>query len=197
MVGANHNYIDIVNEQYNNLYKSFRDFIKSRFKGLRNYDIDDLYHDAFLTVHDNLVKNKIKENTSWKSYILSIGYNKACKKFRNKLIIESIDEASNSQGQTIISSKIKEAVSIIPNNEGSAKDKEKAIEILSEEISFTPEPCCSIIKLFYYDHMPMEHIANIVHFKNADTAKTKKSQCMKVLKNRVKKALRDAGVELF
>lgn len=197
MVEANHNYIDIVNKQYINLYESFREFIKSRFKGLRADDIEDLYHDAFIAIHDNLTKNKIKENTSWKSYILSIGYNNACKKFRSKLITESIDEVHDVQGQETISSKIKEALSIIPNNDSSTLDKEKAIEILSEEISFTPEPCCSIIRMFYYDQLSMEHIANIVHYSNADTAKTKKSQCMKTLKKRVKKALKNAGIELY
>ena len=65
---------------------------------------------------------------------------------------------------------------------------------LGDELTRTPEPCGSIIRLFYYSGLSMDKIAEMVGYKNAQTAKAKKSQCMKDLIRRVKESLQRSGI---
>lgn len=68
--------------------------------------------------------------------------------------------------------------------------------LLGNELTHTPEPCASIIKLFYYENMSMEEIAEEIGYRNAQTAKAKKSQCMTDLIKRVTDALNRAGFDI-
>ena len=53
-----------------------------------------------------------------------------------------------------------------------------------------------IVELFYYEDMPMDEIAEKIGYRNASTAKAKKSQCMTDLIKRVTDALRRAGFDV-
>lgn len=64
------------------------------------------------------------------------------------------------------------------------------------ELIHTPEPCGSIIRLFYYEELSMDEIAEEIGYKNATTAKAKKSQCMTDLIKRVTDALNRAGFDV-
>jgi hypothetical protein len=46
--------------------------------------------------------------------------------------------------------------------------------------------------MFYWDHKPMDEIASIFGLRNADSAKTKKTRCMKLFKD-VKEQLIKSG----
>ena len=86
----------------------------------------------------------------------------------------------------------------LPDDEGDAplyKDPE-AQSLLGIELIHTPEPCASIIRLFYYEELSMDEIAEEIGYKNATTAKAKKSQCMTDLIKRVTDALNRAGFDV-
>lgn len=53
------------------------------------------------------------------------------------------------------------------------------------------EPCKSLLLLFYWEELPMEEIARRLGFANADTAKSKKYQCKKLLLALVRSELSD------
>jgi RNA polymerase sigma factor (sigma-70 family) len=55
------------------------------------------------------------------------------------------------------------------------------------------EPCRTLLLLFYWEELPMEDIARRLGFANADTAKSKKYQCKKSLKELI--ANRSPGLE--
>lgn len=78
------------------------------------------------------------------------------------------------------------------NDETPLCKNEEALALLGNQIKHTPEPCCSIIRLFYYEKLSMDEIADEVGYRNASTAKAKKSQCMSDLIARVTSALRSA-----
>ncbi|MCC6398837.1 MAG: sigma-70 family RNA polymerase sigma factor [Bacteroidetes bacterium] len=48
------------------------------------------------------------------------------------------------------------------------------------------EPCRALLLLFYWEERPMDDIARILGFANADTAKAKKYQCKKALERALK-----------
>lgn len=60
-------------------------------------------------------------------------------------------------------------------------------EQISKAIEKLPEDCQKVLKLFYFSEYDMESIARELNYKNADTAKSKKSVCMKNLMNELKK----------
>jgi DNA-directed RNA polymerase specialized sigma24 family protein len=89
---------------------------------------------------------------------------------------------------------VEDLLKTLPEEETPLYKNQEAQSILGDELIHTPEPCASIIRLFYYENMSMDDIANEVGFKNARTAITRKNQCMKDLIVRVKKNLHRAGI---
>lgn len=189
-------YEDIVREWYNKVRPLFVNTLKKRFTSLSYDDIEDLYQQAFLAVHDNLQAGRVREDTSWSSYIIQIGLNLATKELRHTWITDSIYESGgdNEEGHQQISRTVELLLSQLATEDESLYQNEDAKSLLGEELSHMPEPCNSIIRLFYYDDMSMEEIAVAVNFKNATTAKSKKSQCMKSLTDRVKASFKRAGI---
>lgn len=181
-------YEDIVRQWYNKVRPMFVNTLKKRFASLSYDDIEDLYQQAFLAVHDNLQAGRVREDTSWRSYIIQIGLNLATKELRHSGITDSIYESGgdNEEGHQQISRTVELLLSQLTTEDESLYQNINALSLLGEELNYTPEPCNSIIRLFYYDDMSMEEIAVAVNFKNATTAKSKKSQCMKTLIERVK-----------
>ena len=187
-------YEDIVREWYNKVRPIFVNTLKKRFASLSYDDIEDLYQQAFLAVHDNLQAGRVREDTSWSSYIIQIGLNLATKELRHSGITDSIYESGgdNEEGHQQISKTVELLLSQLTTEDESLYQNVDALSLLGDELNHTPEPCNSIIRLFYYDDMSMEEIAIAVNFKNATTAKSKKSQCMKTLIERVKRSFKVA-----
>lgn len=187
-------YEDIVREWYNKVRPMFVNTLKKRFASLSYDDIEDLYQQAFLAVHDNLQAGRVREDTSWSSYIIQIGLNLATKELRHSGITDSIYESSgdNEEGHQQISKTVELLLSQLTTEDESLYQNVDALSLLGYELNHTPEPCNSIIRLFYYYDMSMEEIAVAVNFKNATTAKSKKSQCMKTLIERVKRSFKVA-----
>lgn len=189
------NYEEIVRKWYNKLKPLFQNTLKDKYKTLSYDAIDDLYQDSFLAIHKNLLLGRIKENTSWSSYIIQIGLNLASKDMRH--IAESIDSSHvyDEDGRTALQREVERMLAVNALSDKSRYTDPEAQRILGDELGFMPEPCSTIIRLFYFDNISMEDIAVAVNMKNATTAKSKKSQCMKVFKDRVKSALVRIGFE--
>lgn len=187
-------YEDIVRKWYNKVRPLFVNTLKKRFTSLSYDDIEDLYQQAFLAVHDNLQAGRVREDTSWSSYIIQIGLNLATKELRHTGKTGSIYESGgdNDEGHLQISKTVEQLLSELTTDDEPLYQNIDALSLLGDELNHTPEPCNSIIRLFYYDDMSMEEIAVAVNFKNATTAKSKKSQCMKTLIERVKRSFKAA-----
>lgn len=187
-------YEDIVRKWYNKVRPLFVNTLKKRFASLSYDDIEDLYQQAFLAIYENLQAGRVREDTSWNSYIIQIGLNLATKELRHSGITDSIYESGgdNEEGHQQISRTVDLLLSQLTTEDDSLYQNVNALSLLGEELNHTPEPCNSIIRLFYYDDMSMDEIAVAVNFKNATTAKSKKSQCMKTLIERVKRSFKVA-----
>ena len=187
-------YEDIVRQWYNKVRPLFVNTLRKRFSQLDYNTIENLYQDAFLAVYENLQAGKVREDTSWSSYIIQIGIYLATKELRHSGITDSIYESGgdNEEGHQQISRTVELLLSHLTTEDESIYQNVNALSLLGDELNHTPEPCNSIIRLFYYDDMSMEEIAVSVNFKNATTAKSKKSQCMKTLIERVKRSFKVA-----
>ena len=191
-------YEEIVRQWYNRLRPEFLRRLTAKYSGLSLYDAENLYQDVFIAVQENLQQGRIKEDTSWNSYIMTIGMNMAGKAWRKIGKTDSADEGfdkDEDDSSLKVARRVEELLKTLPDDEGETplyKDSE-AQSLLGNELIHTPEPCGSIIRLFYYEELSMNEIAEEIGYKNATTAKAKKSQCMTDLIKRVTDALKRAG----
>ena len=190
------NYEDIVRDWYLKLQTPFLRQLTSKYPALTIFDAENIYQDTFLAVQNNLLEGRIKEDTSWSSYIMTIGLNMASKAYRKIGKTDSADDGFDNDGEGSKSKTAREVEKLVKNlseEETPLYENEEALSLIGDELTHTPEPCGSIIRLFYYTNMSMDEIATKIGYKNATTAKAKKSQCMSDLINRVTCALRNAG----
>lgn len=173
------NYEDIVREWYNRLRPAFMRKLSLQFPSLSLGDAENVYQDTFIAVFDNIQNGRVKEDTAWQSYIMTIGMNLAYKALRKISITDSLNGEEDK-----------------PEDEIPMSDNIEVQAVLGNELSHTPEPCATIVRLFYYENLSMEEIAEEVGYKNAQTAKAKKSQCMTDLIRRVTDALNRAGFDI-
>ena len=196
------NYEEIVREWYNRLRPEFLRRLTARYSGLTLDEAENLYQDTFMAVHENMMLGRVKEDTSWSSYIMTIGMNMASNAWRKIGKTDSTDvgfdgDEENNSGPNI-ARRVKDLLKDLPEDEEETPlyKNAQAQSILGDELIHTPEPCGSIIRLFYYEELSMEEIAEEIGYKNASTAKAKKSQCMKDLIKRVTDALRRADFDV-
>lgn len=195
------NYEDIVRNWYNRLRPEFLRRLTAKYSGLSLEDAENLYQDTFIAVQENLMLGRIKEDTSWSSYIMTIGMNMASKAWRKIGKTDSTDEGSDDEDDDSGSKtarKVQDLLKTLPNDEDETPlyKNEEVLSLLGNELTHTPEPCGSIIRLFYYEDMSMDEIAEEIGYRNATTAKAKKSQCMTDLIKRVAEALHRAGFDV-
>lgn len=194
-------YEEIVRQWYNRLRPEFLRRLTVKYSGLTLYDAENIYQDAFIAIHENLMRGRIKEDTSWSSYIMAIGLNLASKEWRKAGITNSVDEPDSTdgeEGRSATSRKVEDILKVIPDDsdfESLCSDPEVQAQ-LGYELDHTPEPCQGIIKAFYFNDWSMEEIAEEKGYKNAATAKAKKNTCMNDLIKRLTTSLRRAGIDV-
>lgn len=183
-------YENIVRQFYIDLRPKFMRILTKKYPMLRLDEAEDLYQEAFIAVHNNIKKGRVKENTSWENYVITIGLNMASNELRTLLKTDSFDAAEETQ-----QSRFNSVLSTI-TDEDSRMHELEIQAILGDELEHTPGKCRQILKLFYYKELNMEEIAEEVGLKNASSAKVTKVRCMKDLMVRVKNAVRQAGINI-
>ena len=194
------NYEDIVRLWYNRLRPEFLRRLTAKYSGLSLYEAENLYQDTFIAIQENLMRGRIKENTSWSSYIMTIGMNLASHAWRRIGNTVSIDEQDSDDDETPSSTarKVDGILKTIPDDSDcvALSEDPEVLAVLGDELSHTPEPCHSIIKSYYYKDLSMDEIAEEIGYKNATTAKAKKNTCMNDLILRLTTALRRSGFDV-
>lgn len=193
------NFEYIVRKYYNRLREPFLRKLTRQYPSMRLDIAEDLYQEAFIAVQDNIQRGKVRPDTDWNAYILTIGLNMASKEQRHGGITDPFDamyDDDKEDGNNRLARKVEEIIKEMPEEEEALCNNPEVLSRLGNELDHTPEPCGKIIRLFYYTDATMEDIAEETGLKNAQTAKAKKSQCMTDLINRVTEALRRAGFDV-
>lgn len=192
-------YEDIVRKYYLEMRRKFIPFLMDKYKNskMREEDAENIYQDIFIAIQENLAQGRIKENTSWSSYIMTVGLNMASKQYRKIGKTDSAETADDDDdsGQSAIARKVDELIKALTDVEPGLYQDPEAHAILGDELTHTPEPCASIIRLTYYSGLSDAEITEeFESYNSANAVKAKRWQCMRDLVYRVKMSLYIAGI---
>jgi RNA polymerase sigma-70 factor (ECF subfamily) len=129
----------------------------------------DAFQEAILDFNDNIIRGYLTEfSSSVKTYLFQIGKHKVINLIKKESRITYNDNLQLIKGNEY---------------EDYMDDENKAYtqEQISSAINKLPEDCQKVLKLHYFNEYDMGSIAREMEYKNADTAKSKKSVCMKRL----------------
>ncbi len=164
---------------------------------LSREDAEEIFQDSAMALYNNINDKRLNNlEVPLKSYFSSICHRQMLKRIRDNKNYDmvSIDNISNiDDNQSIIKrrdplsdieinnwkyddERIDELISMYPSDNIS-----KQSDIIREIVKTLPEPCDTILWAYYESNMSMSEIATELNYKNATTAKSKKSQCMSKL----------------
>ena len=202
-------YEEIVRKWYLRLRGDFTTLIMDRYRNsnLRLADAENIYQDVFIAIRDNLTSGKVRQQTNWESYIIRIGLNLAGKKYRHIKTKDSIDETDPEEDGKLTgkAQRISDLLHSLPadEEEESINSNAEAQMVLGDELTHTPEPCASIIRMSYYADMSDAEISEAIPAysnngktlaANAKAVKARRWLCMRDLIYRVKLSLFNAGI---
>ena len=180
-------YNEIVHRNFEEMKTPFVNFLRKNFK-IDYDDIMDIYVNVWIDVRDNIRNGKTERVRSWRSYIFNLGYKQACKFATRTRHIPSFDDV-NFDGEEFEREYLKE------------KEAEKSIyndpemkAMLAAELSYIPDPCNKILKMYYFDDFSMKEIADSFNYSNSRSANVVRNRCLEKIKIRVLNAVRRLGI---
>ncbi len=142
---------------------------------LSNDELIDVYQDAYLVFHENILSGKLKEMTSTIStYLFSIGKFMIMDRLRKEnKTIRSDDTLRIIREEEIEDFEI-DWEELTP--------KQKLLERFFDELG---EQCKKILTLFYYRGLNIDEIVKIGNYNNKNVVKSQKSRCLKTLREKI------------
>lgn len=143
--------------------------------GVTDEQAKDAFQDALIDFYEQVRAGNTPElSASLKTYLFQIGKHKALnihRKERRMTYLQVLPE--------------------IKGNEHANFMEQEDLDWKSEQVRAAmeqlPDDCRKVLELYYYKEYDMESVAREMGYKNADTAKSKKSLCMKKLLEELKK----------
>ena len=128
----------------------------------------DIFQYSIISFYENVVDGAIEEmnDAGIKTYLYSIGKNKLLADTRRKAKISYQEELEDVEVEVLN-----------PNEE--ADDRRRFLERILTELG---EPCSQILKLFYFNNLSNDEIAEIMCYKNGNTVKNLKYKCLQRIK---------------
>ena len=154
------------------LYRLYRnEFIVWSCKEFRanQEQAKDAFQEAILDFHQNIVSGQLTELIcSEKTYLFQLGKHKIINLIKKESRITYNDNLQLIKGKEFED---------FMDDENKTYTKEQ----IGSAIKKLPEDCQKVLKLNYFNEYDMDSIAREMEYKNADTAKSKKSVCLKKL----------------
>lgn len=193
------NFDNIVRKYYSRLKEPFLRRLTRKYPEMRLAQAEDLYQEAFLAVQDNIKREKVRPDTNWNAYILTIGMNMASKEQREggrtTPFGSGIPDDEEDGGNRLLR-KVEDIIKDMPEEEVALCKNEEVLSCLADELQHSPGLCEKIIRLYYYGGASTAEIAEETGLKNSRTVISTKNRCMNDLTKRITKALRNAGFDL-
>lgn len=128
----------------------------------------DIFQYSIISFYENVVGGTIEEmnDAGIKTYLYSIG--------KNKLLADSrkLSKISYKEQVEDVEMEIDE----------SADEHESRRKYLERVLSKLGEPCGQILRLFYFNNLSNDEIAEIMKYKNGNTVKNLKYKCIQRIK---------------
>jgi RNA polymerase sigma factor (sigma-70 family) len=162
---------------YDQNYDMIRGLVK-KMDSSRNIDIDDLYQEVMVVVFMRIKSNELTQLTAKLStYVYKIAHNLLLYKLRkNSRVVTSTLEDQDIADEEATDNNI----------------KLETLEITAlEMVKKLAYPCNEIIEDWYIHKLDYDQIAQKYRYKNANTAKKKKGDCMTHVRERAKELLRN------
>lgn len=134
-------------------------------------DARDIYQESFIVFYEKIKEDDFKLTCAISTYLYSVARNLWYKRLR-KLQYDGVIKLK----ETMDAEDVSEDVEAHVEKEGFIGNIERSLEQLGD-------PCCSILKDFFYHKLSMEEIALKFGYTNANNAKNQKYKCF----NRFKK----------
>ncbi len=163
------------------LYEQYRPaflaFAQKYYSAVNKEAAEEIYHDSFATLCEDIHKEKFKEGVcTIKTYLFSIGKNKFRNYIRNHKIENKI-EYTDSMPECFLPSEKDDWILMQ--------------EIIYEVVINMKEPCNTLLLLFHWEDKSMEEIAPILNYKNSQVVRNKKHKCMQILKEKLNSKLNE------
>ncbi len=143
--------------------------------GLSYEEAVDIYQDAIMIVYEKITSRKLTVlESSLKTYLFAVSKN---------LILKSLRRREATQAA------LAEREKLSPHEEAE-EQAELRRETVRTIVAGLPDPCKSILQLYYYQQLPLRIIADQLGYKSEDVAKVQKNRCMKSLRNTMLHLLR-------
>jgi RNA polymerase sigma-70 factor (ECF subfamily) len=130
-----------------------------------NDEAIELFQTSVIILYDNVMQKKIEKIDNIKSYLFTIGRNKAYELFRRKKKNTNFEDISFAHYVA----------------EESASEKvelELHIQQMQRVLIQMGSPCKTLLELFYFKKLANNEIAVLMDYQNGNTVKTKKYKCI-------------------
>jgi len=156
-------------EVYDRHKKDARNWLVKHFG--TGFLFEDVYQDSVIVLYEAALDGKLEGLTcSLKTYLFAVCRNQLLKMFK-------LQKRQDSQVDVI---EVYYRGWMEPDEE-----ENERVEQLKEFFGEMKEPCKSILKLYYYQSMSLQQIAEVLNYSDKNVLKVQKSRCIKYLKEKV------------
>lgn len=179
-------------------YKQFRNTMKKYRSTLSEDGIMELFQDSFIAAKKNLDEGKIKENTSWNSYLISIGLNLSTHEFRSFGRFTSLDSSGYPDANNDGNNSNDHNLNLKDRAEDELEEYNtpEVQRLLAETLEFMNDLCKKILQWTLYDRLSSQEIATMLN-STANSVKTRRNRCKNKLVELMRASLRSLGYEII
>jgi len=169
-------------DAFTEVYEAHRDkFINfARKYELPQDEIIDVYQDAYIVFHENVLNGKLKVLSSTiGTYLFGIG---------KYMILEKLRKLKKTVPSEQVLSVVKDDLDWVDKQELIDEPLTREQQLLQKFFSTLGEQCQKLLTLFYYRGFTIEEIMKSEGYNSLNVVKSQKSRCLKTLKERIKKS---------
>lgn len=152
------------------------DFVKwvRRYAQCDDEDAIEYFQASVIILYDNVQQGKLLQlQSALKTYLFGVA---------KKLIWQSNRSQARKQkvyAEYFLMEQVQQTTA------DAEKEQERDLDLVSHCFDLLGEPCHRLLDLFYYRQKKMEEIADLMGYKNPETAKNQKYKCMERLRKMV------------
>ena len=173
---------EILNDFASKQWEKTLAFLQGHYS-LSHPDCEDVFQEAFITLHKNIIDGKLANMTaSLSTYFNSICRNKAFELLRKSgKTINIIDEYPNVAKDESEDERIDRLLALEDDDE---QVEHRKSAIVLQIVKDLPEPCESLLWGFYRDGFSMKTLASMLNYSSESSVKVTKHRCCDKFKKR-------------